>query len=32
MMKLLDVLSYYHDPVSLKQLAAETGLHPSTAH
>lgn len=32
MMKLLDVLSYYHDPVSLKQLAMETGLHPSTAH
>ncbi len=31
-MKLLDVLSYYHDPVSLKQLAVETGLHPSTAH
>ena len=32
MIKLLDVLSYYHDPVSLKQLALETGLHPSTAH
>ena len=32
MMKLLDVLSYYQDPVSLKQLALETGLHPSTAH
>lgn len=32
MMKLLDVLSYYQDPVSLKQLAQETGLHPSTAH
>lgn len=32
MMRLLDVLSYYHDPVSLKQLAVETGLHPSTAH
>jgi DNA-binding IclR family transcriptional regulator len=32
MMKLLDVLSYYHDPVSLKKLALETGLHPSTAH
>lgn len=31
-MKLLDVLSYYHEPVSLKQLAQETGLHPSTAH
>lgn len=32
MMKLLDVLAHYHDPVSLKQLAQETGLHPSTAH
>ena len=32
MMKLLDVLSFHHDPVSLKQLALETGLHPSTAH
>lgn len=32
MMKLLDVLSSYHDPVCLKQLALETGLHPSTAH
>ena len=32
MMKLLDVLADYHDPVSLKQLALETGLHPSTAH
>jgi len=32
MMKLLDVLSYYQEPVSLKQLAQETGLHPSTAH
>lgn len=32
MMRLLDTLSYYHDPVSLKQLAQETGLHPSTAH
>lgn len=32
MMLLLDVLSWYHDPVSLKQLALETGLHPSTAH
>lgn len=31
-MRLLDVLSYYHDPVSLKQLALETDLHPSTAH
>jgi DNA-binding IclR family transcriptional regulator len=32
MANLLDVLSYYHDPVSLKQLALETDLHPSTAH
>lgn len=32
MMKLLDVLSYYPEPVSLKLLAQETGLHPSTAH
>lgn len=32
MMRLLDVLSHYHEPVSLKQLAQETGLHPSTAH
>lgn len=32
MMKLLGVLADYHDPVSLKQLALATGLHPSTAH
>lgn len=32
MMKLLDALAHYHDPVSLKQLALDTGLHPSTAH
>ena len=32
MMKLLDVLARHADPVALKQLAAETGLHPSTAH
>ncbi len=32
MMKLLEVLSHHHDPVNLKQLAQETGLHPSTAH
>ncbi len=32
MMKLLDVLSSHPDPVSLKQLALEAGLHPSTAH
>lgn len=29
---LLDVLASYPDPVSLKAIAAETGLHPSTAH
>lgn len=32
MMKLLDVLAHHADPVPLKQLALETGLHPSTAH
>jgi DNA-binding IclR family transcriptional regulator len=32
MMTLLDVLAASHAPVSLKQLAAQTGLHPSTAH
>jgi DNA-binding IclR family transcriptional regulator len=32
MMTLLDVLARHPDPVPLKQLAAETGLHPSTAH
>jgi len=32
MMKLLDVLSGHPDPVSLKQLALESALHPSTAH
>ncbi len=32
MMKLLGVLAHYHDPVSLKLLAGEAGLHPSTAH
>ena len=31
-MKLLDVLAKHADPVPLKQLAIETGLHPSTAH
>lgn len=31
-MKLLEVLAHYHDPVSLKLLAGEAGLHPSTAH
>jgi DNA-binding IclR family transcriptional regulator len=29
---LLDALSQYQDPVSLKELAIVTGLHPSTAH
>ncbi len=32
MMKLLDVLAEHADPVALKNLAVETGLHPSTAH
>jgi len=32
MMNLLEVLSHHPDPVSLKQLASDTGLHPSTAH
>lgn len=31
-MKLLDVLSHHHDPVTLKQLSLETGLHLSTTH
>ncbi len=30
--RLLDVLASYQDPVALKQIAAESGLHPSTAH
>lgn len=29
---LLDMLASYQDPVSLKQISAQTGLHPSTAH
>ncbi|KAA6184376.1 IclR family transcriptional regulator [Thiohalocapsa marina] len=29
---LLDALARYPEPVSLKVLGAETGLHPSTAH
>jgi DNA-binding IclR family transcriptional regulator len=29
---LLDVLASHQDPVSLKQIAEQTGLHPSTAH
>jgi len=32
MMSLLDALAEHPDPVPLKQLAADTGLHPSTAH
>jgi DNA-binding IclR family transcriptional regulator len=32
MISLLDALASYPDPVSLKDLAAATGLHPSTAH
>jgi DNA-binding IclR family transcriptional regulator len=32
MMKLLDALAAHSDPVSLKDLARATGLHPSTAH
>ena len=29
---LLDVLATHPDPVSLKQISEQTGLHPSTAH
>jgi DNA-binding IclR family transcriptional regulator len=29
---LLDAIGRYPEPVSLKVLGAETGLHPSTAH
>lgn len=32
MMDLLDVLSHHPEPVSLKRLALDSGLHPSTAH
>jgi DNA-binding IclR family transcriptional regulator len=32
MFALLDVLARHADPVSLKELGAATGLHPSTAH
>ncbi|HEU4460313.1 MAG TPA: IclR family transcriptional regulator [Methylibium sp.] len=32
MMSLLDVLASSPDPVSLKKLSEQTGLHPSTAH
>lgn len=31
-MRLLDALAQHPDPVSLKELAQATGLHPSTAH
>ncbi len=32
MLRLLDALASHGTPVNLKQLALETGLHPSTAH
>ena len=32
MFALLDVLASHQDPVSLKEISATTGLHPSTAH
>jgi DNA-binding IclR family transcriptional regulator len=32
MMTLLDALAGHASPVNLKQLATQTGLHPSTAH
>jgi len=32
MMSLLDTLAQHTAPVNLKHLAAQTGLHPSTAH
>ncbi len=32
MMRLLDALAAHSDPVSLKELAQQTALHPSTAH
>lgn len=32
MMNLLDALAGHQAPVNLKQLALQTGLHPSTAH
>jgi DNA-binding IclR family transcriptional regulator len=32
MMRLLDALAAHSDPVSLKDLAQRTALHPSTAH
>jgi DNA-binding IclR family transcriptional regulator len=32
MMRLIDVLAWHGEPVALKQITRETGLHPSTAH
>ncbi|MBL0720391.1 IclR family transcriptional regulator [Piscinibacter sp. Jin2] len=32
MFSLIDVLARHHEPVSLKVLSEQTGLHPSTAH
>jgi DNA-binding IclR family transcriptional regulator len=32
MMKLLDILAAHPDPLSLKEIAQTSGLHPSTAH
>ena len=32
MFSLLDVLANHRDPVSLKSISEQTGLHPSTAH
>lgn len=32
MMKLLNVLAAHAEPIGLKQLASQTGLHPSSAH
>src|SRR5688500_9047865 len=32
MFSLLDVLASHQDPVSLKSISEQTGLHPSTAH
>ena len=32
MFSLLDLLASHTDPVSLKDISAKTGLHPSTAH
>ena len=32
MMRLLEVLAQHPEPLALKQIAKDTGLHPSTAH